>query len=239
VSTTPIPIVGVALGRRHEKTAISVTERTYIPTGEVFNKTHYEVGYGWPRLEAHEQVSLEYHVRHLERHPSRYSKVAQRVPEIVSEIGRDVLLVVDITATGRPAYSLILRELAAALKGTPIHFKHGPITVSGVAGGVSQSPDVGYLVPRRDLISSTQILFEEEKLKIAEGLSLAGTLTEELLAFKSKATQKPDDLEGWREGKDDDLVLAVAISVWVAERFMRKKESVPVGGLSYPSAVRG
>jgi hypothetical protein len=85
-------------------------------------------------------------------------------------------------------------------------------------------------VPRRDLITASQILFDEGQLKIAEGLELAGTLTEELLAFKSKAN-KSDDLEGWREGKGDDLVLAVAISVWVAERFMRKKDSAPLGAL--------
>ncbi len=86
---------------------------------------------------------------------------------------------------GRPAYSLILGELAASLKDSRIRFKHGPITVSGVAGGVSQSPDVGYLVPRRDLISATQILFDEGQLKIAEGLSLAGTLRDELLAWSN------------------------------------------------------
>jgi hypothetical protein len=230
MSTTPIPIIGASLGHRHEKTAISVTERAYASTGETFNTHHYEPGYGWPRLEAREGVKVEYRVRHLERHPSRYASVAQRIPEVVNKIGEDFILVVDITATGRPAYSLILGELAAALKESRIHFKHGPITVSGVAGGVSQSPDVGYLVPRRDLITASQILFDEGQLKIAEGLELAGTLRDELLAFKPKAN-KPDDLEGWRERPHDDLVLAVAVSVWTAERFLRKRDSVPVGVL--------
>ena len=225
--TDPIPIVGVSLGHRHEKSAISVTERAYIPTGETFNVTRHGT------LEAHEGVSLEYRVRHLERSgpPSRYASVAQRVPEIVREIGRDMLLIVDITATGRPVYSLILGELTSGLEGTAIRFKHCPITVTGVAGGVSRSPDVGMLVPRRDLISNAQILFDEGQLKIAEGLDLARTLTEELVAFKPKP-EKPDDLEGWRERPHDDLVLAVAISVWVAERFVRKEESVPMGRLT-------
>jgi hypothetical protein len=169
---------------------------------------------------------------------SRYSKVAGRVPEILGEIGRDSILVVDVTATGRPAYSLNPSELSHALEGTGLHFKHCPITVSGIAGGVFKSPDVGQIVPRRDLISATQILFDEEQLKIAESLSLAGALRDELLAFKPK-TDKPDDLEGWRERPHDDLVLAVAVSMWTAERFMRKKNSVPVGGLGYPRAAIG
>lgn len=234
-----VPIIGVSLGHRHEKTAISVTERAYVPTGEHFNAVDYSYRRKRTILEAHEKVMVEYRVRHLERHgpPSRYKKVAERLPEIVREIGREALLVLDITATGRPVYALIHSVLVPALEETRTHVTYVPITVSGVAGGVTKSPDVGYLVPRRDLISAAQILFDEGQLKIAEGLELAGTLRDELLAFKPKASSKPDDLEGWREGKDDDLVLAVATSVWAAERFLRKKESAPVGTPGLPNSA--
>ena len=40
-----------------------------------------------------------------------------------------------------------------------------------------------------------------------------------------------EELKGWRLAKKDDLVLAVAMSVWAAERFLGKEESVPVGAL--------
>ena len=105
-----------------------------------------------------------------------------------------------------------------------------PITVTGIAGGVSHSPDAGWLVPRRDLVSAALLLFESDQLKIAEGLSLAGTLTEEFTNFKPKPDPK-DDLEGWRLAKNDDLVLSVAMSVWAAGRFLRKVDSLPVGSL--------
>jgi hypothetical protein len=226
VARENIPIVGVSLGHRHEHTGISVVERAYVPTGEYFNATSYDER-GWERLNTRERLALEYRVRYLERQPSRYKRVASRVSELVGKIGEDFILVVDVTATGRPVYALIYAELIRALKDSRIDFQHCPITVTGIAGGVSKSPDSGWLVPRRDLISTTQILFDEEQLKIAEGLQLAGTLRDELLAFKPKAN-RPDDLEGWREGKDDDLVLAVAISLWAAERFMRKEDSKPV-----------
>ena len=75
------------------------------------------------------------------------------------------------------------------------------------------------------------MLFDEGQLKIAEGLELAQTLKKELLDFKPKPDQKPDDLESWREGKDDDLVLAVATSLWAVERFRRREESRPAGDL--------
>jgi hypothetical protein len=221
-----VPIVGVSLGHRHEHTALSVTERAYVPTGESFTAER-RLG-GRMTLQAREGVSSEYRVRHLERLPSRYADVAQRVPEIALEVGRDLLLVVDVTATGRPVYSLMLGELVSALEGTGIRFTHGPLTVTGVAGGVSKSPDVGHLVPRRDLISASQILFDAGQLKIAQDLELASALRDELLAFRPKPP-KPDDLEGWREGADDDLVLAVACGVWAAERFLKKEDSVPAG----------
>jgi hypothetical protein len=59
-----------------------------------------------------------------------------------------------------------------------------------VAGDVSRSPDVGYRVPRRDLVSASQIHFDEECLRIAEGLELAVALRDELLAFKPKADRR-------------------------------------------------
>ena len=238
MSTDTIPIVGVSLGNRHQRTATSVIERAYVPTspGEMFTQVvpvytpwGYENG---RRFEAWEEVSVEYRVRHLERHgpPSRYSKIAERIPEIVREIGRsEQVLVLDITAGGRPVYQRIYQEIRRTLEESRIHITYCPITVTGVAGGVSKSPDVGWLVPRRDLISATQILFDEGHLKIAEGLELANTLKDKLLAIKPKPNQKPADLEGWREGGDDDVVLAVATSVWACERFLVKEESRPAG----------
>ena len=229
----PIPILGVSLGRRHQRTGVAVVERHYVPTGEVFNSVTSQ-GSGWgSNFEVRENVTVQFHVRLLERQgpPSRYSKVAQRLPEIVSEIGTDGLLTVDITAAGRPAYSLILGELAHTLKGRNMRWHQCPVTVSGIAGGVSKSPDVGYLVPRRDLISSLQILFDQGQLKIAEGLELAATLKRELVEFEEKAKKSTDDLDAWRVGSDDDLVLSVATAVWVAERFLAKKKSRPVDSL--------
>jgi hypothetical protein len=66
-----------------------------------------------------------------------------------------------------------------------------------------------------------------------------GEMRGELVTFKPKAEKPGDDLKGGREGKDDDLVLAVAMSVRAAERFLRKADSVPSEGLGYPGVVEG
>ncbi|MEJ7873583.1 MAG: hypothetical protein WKF67_15100 [Rubrobacteraceae bacterium] len=228
--TEPLPIVGVELGARMENTALSVTERAHVPTGELFNATRYDHRAGRQRLESREKVTIEYRVRHLERRspPVRYKGVAERVAELVGVVG-DCVVAMDLTRTGRPVHSLIMKAIHEATKDAGVSVKHCPLTVTGEFGAVSHSPDVGWLVPRRDLVSSALLLFEQEQLKIAEGLDLARTLTREFEAFRPKAPK--EELEGWRLAPNDDLVLAVAMSVWAAERFLRKEDSVPTGAL--------
>jgi hypothetical protein len=225
VRTEPLPIVGVELGARMEDTAISVTERAYVPTGDRFNITRYHRREGCERLEALETVAVEYRVRHLERYspPVRYKGVAERVAKLVRTVG-ECVVAMDLTRTGRPVHTLIM----GAVRETGVRVARCPITVTGEFGAVSHSPDVGWLVPRRDLVSSALLLFEQEQLKITEGLDLAGALTREFAEFKPRAPK--EELEGWRLGRND-LVLAVAMSAWAAERFLRKKDSVPVGAL--------
>jgi hypothetical protein len=225
-----LPIVGVELGARMENTAISVTERVYVPTGERFNAMQYDHRAGRRGLESREKVAIEYRVRHLERRrpPVRYKGVAERVAEIVGTVG-DCVVAVDLTRTGRPVHSLIMKAIHEATKDAGVSVRRCPVTVTGEFGAVSHSPDVGWLVPRRDLVSSALLLFEQEQLKIAAGLDLARTLTREFESFKPKAPK--EELEGWRLAPNDDLVLAVAMSIWAAERFLRKEDSVPTGAL--------
>jgi hypothetical protein len=232
VRTDPFPIVGVELGARMENTALSVVERAWVGTGEHFNKVTYDHRHTYgQKLVASEKVVSNYRVRHLERRkpPVLYKGVAQRIGELVKTVG-DCLLVVDITRTGRPVWMMIKKHVDEIPEDIRIHVKPCLITVSGIAGGVSRSPDVGFLVPRRDLVSAALLALESDQLKIAQELGLAHTLTEEFTNFKPKPDPK-DDLEGWRLAKNDDLVLSVAMSVWAAERFLRKVDSVPVGSL--------
>ena len=228
----PLPIFGVELGARMENTAIWVTERAYVlaSPGESFNASYYDHNLRRQRLYAREKVSVEYGVRHLERRhtPVRYKDVAERVAELVRTVGScDVIL--DLTRTGRPVHTLIMRAVLEAIKDTGVRIAQCPITITREYGVVSHSPDVGWLVPRRDLVSAALLLFGQEQLKIAEGLALANSLTSEFADFRPKAPK--EELEGWRLGRNDDLVLTVALSVWAAERFTTKEESVPAGAL--------
>jgi hypothetical protein len=57
------------------------------------------------------------------------------------------------------------------------------------------------------------------RLAIARELPEAAVLAKELLAFKVKITAAGNEtFESWRERDKDDLVLAVALACWWAER---------------------
>jgi hypothetical protein len=76
-----------------------------------------------------------------------------------------------------------------------------------------------YRIPKRDVISTTQVLLQTGRLKIARSLPHASLLARELVNFRFKVTSKgSENALDWREGPDDDLVLALAIAAWQAER---------------------
>jgi hypothetical protein len=128
------------------------------------------------------------------------------------EAARDAclpVLAIDNTGVGAPVVDLFKNEEMNALL-EPIQ----------ITGGDSVSRD-GLLtrVPKRDLVSAAQVALQSERLKIAESLPDAQTLIRELLNFKVKISLDTarDSYGAWREGEHDDLVLAVALALWIAE----------------------
>jgi hypothetical protein len=61
-------------------------------------------------------------------------------------------------------------------------------------------------------------VLQGRRLRIAKGLREAATLTRELAAFRMKPSSSTEEtLDVWRERDQDDLVLAVALAVWLGE----------------------
>jgi hypothetical protein len=152
-----------------------------------------------------------YHVRHLERFPLGipYPAVVARVHALqhTPELRGRSHLVVDRTGVGAPVVDLL--RLA----------RLSPVAVT-ITGGdaVTREGYHHYHVPKRDLVSTLQVLLQGGRLKVAQGLPAAQLLVEELLHFQVKITVAAHDTYGaWREGAHDDLVLAVALACWYAE----------------------
>ncbi len=207
---------GLDLGQAADYTAIAILERIPPPVPRP--------RLGWipagrePPDPQPELARARYELRHLERvalgtpYPAIVTSVRSRL--LAEPLKDSTALVVDYTGGGRPTYDLFV---AAGL--TPVG-----ITITG---GNAVTHDGGvYGVPKRDLVSALQVLFQSERLKIARGLPAAGTLVHELTNFKRSVSLKTghDSYEAWRETDHDDLVLAAAMAAWYAEHAWREPQ---------------
>lgn len=119
------------------------------------------------------------------------------------------VLAIDATGVGAPVVDLFKRE--------QINAELRPIQI---VGGANISEEFGMTrVPKRDLVSVVQVGLQNKTLKIASQLPEADTLSRELQNFTVKITDAANDVYGaWREGTHDDLVLAVALALWTANK---------------------
>jgi hypothetical protein len=180
-------------------------------------------------LERHgEAEQAVFHARHLERFPlgTPYPAIVASVADMLKQAplsSGTPRLAVDETGVGAPVVDLFRQaRLNAVLH--PIH----------ITGGATVNYDRGVeYVPKRNLVSVVQVALQTDKLKIAEALPEAGTLVRELQDFQVKITEAANDTYGaWREGAHDDLVLAVALALYVGKK---RGELVETPSWSYQS----
>jgi hypothetical protein len=225
--------LGLDLGQAHDYSALAIIEeQLYVAkawANEVLYREDYEHGLspGWISpaalnpYQAGRALRLSYQfgrpaepplaVRHLERFElgTKYTDVVQRVAALVRSDplrGMPAILLVDKTGVGAP----VLDSFTHARIGTVAITLHG-------GSAVSRDPQrAGFRVPKRDLVTATQVLLQNGHLKVAASLPEADTLRRELLDFRVKINPQTahDSYEHWREGDHDDLVLAVSMAAW-------------------------
>jgi hypothetical protein len=194
--------VGLDLGQARDYTAVVIVERVAQNTS---SGSHDQCRYLHP---------IEYHVRHIERF-----ELGTRYPDIVDSISALLVdsllaghsrLVVDGTGVGAPVVDMFLHR---GLKPVPVYIT-----------GADRISHTGRItrVPKRDLVSVLQVLFQTARLRIATDLELASTLTTELTNFTARITPSfHETFACWRESQHDDLVLALSIACWYFERMGR------------------
>lgn len=159
------------------------------------------------------EENARYAVRHLQRFPpgTPYSAVVEAVRAVFADPPiKGGTLVVDQTAVGRAVFESVRdAKTGASVCGLTVSAGHA----------LAADEWGGWLVPKKDLVGVLQVLLQEKRLKVAQTLEHARTLTAELHQFQLRAVPlKPEALE-WRERPHDDLVLAVGIAAWQAERY--------------------
>jgi hypothetical protein len=196
--------VGLDLGQAQEFTALAVLEWSLASdSGTPIQKVSH------------------YAVRHLERLPpgTPFTGIGVRLGRLFAAPQlANGMLVVDLTA-GRPVLDMLRRlRLQARIR---------PMTLT--AGHKASWDDGGeWLVPKKELVSTLQVLLQSRRLRVAPALAEAQVLVRELSNFQMRrAPLASESLDAWREGPHDDLVLAVAIAAWEGERHPPVQPSPP------------
>jgi hypothetical protein len=147
-----------------------------------------------------------FQVGHLERVPlgTSYPAIAHHVRRLYSGFPSSTEVVLDATGLGGPVYEIFV--------GVGL----SPIGVM-ITAGTAQSEDGKFLhVPKMLLISRLQALLHEGRLKIQKSLPEASVLMGELLDYRIQYTVAGHLTFNAREGRHDDLVLALAIACYRA-----------------------
>jgi hypothetical protein len=158
-----------------------------------------------------QQRRVKHHaVRHLHRWQlaTAYTDIVEDVGKLMTQLPGAVL-VVDATGVGRAVVDLFRKAKLPRLVA---------VTITG--GDTVRHDADGCHVSKKQLVSVVQAALQTRRLKVAPTLAEAKTLQRELSTFKVKVSlaSATESFEAWREHDHDDLVLAVALAVWHAER---------------------
>src|SRR3954451_3676234 len=192
--------IGVDFGQKQDYTAICILERAQLMF-DVRDRVTYEC---W------RETRLT--VRHLERMKLRtpYPDIVERIRQVTTDpsLGDRRTLIVDATGPGVPVADL--------LRAARLDCQFVPVSITAGDRAHTDLRDGTQFVPKRDLISSLQLLFDQQKLQIAKGLPEGEVLMKELMAMRVKVSATGHESYGHSSGAHDDLVLAVALACWRA-----------------------
>jgi hypothetical protein len=229
VDTAPAYILGLDLGQAADYAALAITERAWQPTGavEVVPGEVAIVAEGLHRLPVSKPVvrpvvEPRRNVLHLEQWEigTRYTQVVADVLRTIDEVVLPAnppdrsppVLVVDYTGVGRAVVDIFLE-------------KHVPIPLIAVttsSGETSHARPTGgnwseWVVPKKELVAPLLVAMQNTAIKVAPTLLLQELFAKQAEAFRMKVRQSGGvSYEAQREVDHDDLVVAVALTCWVA-----------------------
>ncbi len=151
-----------------------------------------------------------YKLRKLERVPlgTSYPDLIIRIKNLLESpiLFNRTTLVMDATGVG---IGVVQFAIDAGLK---------PIGVTFTSGKSVGENDLGYTVPKLDLVMNMILCYESQKVQMSMQLENMEDFIHELKNFKMKKTNKGNDVaEAGKERDHDDLIIAVALALWYAE----------------------
>lgn len=204
---------GLDLGQSNDATAITVLRRTRFLISDAVIRG---------KADWRDEKPSTYQCGYLERIP-----LGTTYPAIVAHVARlmtrptwagNITLALDKTGVGAP--------IADLFKSAGIAF--AAVTITG--GDTENNDGNEWRVPKLVLISRLQALLHEGRLHIHDALPDAPELVKELQDFRVNFTAAGHMTFGAREGRHDDLVLALAIAAWRATKVIKHTRIIPNPG---------
>jgi hypothetical protein len=153
-----------------------------------------------------------YQLRALHRFPlgTGYPDVVEAVSRRLREppLRARARIAIDATGVGAPVVDLFKTNVRTS--------DLYAITITGgtSVGGGNRTPTV----PKRDLITTTAVVLQQQRLRIAPSLPDTPTLVDELLSYRVTTSDSGHDRYGPANSDGhDDLLLALSLALWLAE----------------------
>jgi hypothetical protein len=219
--------VGVDLGQARDYSAIVIVELVEIVTEAPPPKRRRNFLHYVPTPQA-PTIEKRYHVTHVERPRlgTSYPAIVRRVAHLLEEIGEPAELIIDGTGVGRAVLDIF--EAANIY----------PLAITITAGDtVVENGSRGCRVPKRDLVSTIEVLLQEGKLKIAQNMSDRAVLVDELLNFRAGISASGRDTYAAAGSAHDDFVMSLGLCCWRARQSERQSQREPVVGTSEFTAL--
>lgn len=162
-------------------------------------------------VEVANKIPPRYLLRGLERFPlgMRYPDQVRRVVEIMRKPQlAEVRLFMDRTGVGLGFYDLLKEARVQNLNG---------VQITGSQAEATRQP-YGWNVGKAELVTQVQILLQTRQLQFEQSLPDVALLERELKEFRATINSSGNTSFNAREGQHDDLVLALALAVFGAQR---------------------
>lgn len=198
---------GVDVGQVNDPTAIAIVERvTPEPNLRELPEVQHEAA-----RKAAKAMPLRFDLRHLERiqlgtpYPQQVEQVSARLND---HRLCDVSTFLDMTGCGRPVFDMFRQARLPNLSGVMITSARGEPT----------STPYGWNVGKAELVARVQVEMQTGRLRIGSRIEHVDLLVGELLDFRARQSAAGHMTFNAREGKHDDLVLALALAIFGAVR---------------------
>jgi hypothetical protein len=201
-------LIGLDLGKTSDFTALVVVKRSLArdAAGSIVRDAR-----GLP--------AYTFSCNHINRFElgTPYTTIVAEVSDLVrrSEFVVPPVLAVDATGVGSAVVDLFLDAR--------LHARVVPVTITGGSAEARwdrwcKTGVRGFWVPKTELVSAIHAGLGTRRLGISGRIEHAVTLQRELIDFQVRVTAAAHETFSAREGMHDDLVLALAIAVWLGSR---------------------